>query len=176
MQELLEKRHTLESDLRALEKQIYELETTYIEETQNTGNVIKGWDGFLANKGNKASQYPGGIKKLKPNPNERVFSLSSYTSPAAKALEDESDRSVINGAAAASLANKRNKKKKNYTNYTDLIYNKEPKRDEIFGYDDDDRGNDSGEYRAGAKTPTNAKGKSERKKSGKKIKIKSKKT
>ena len=37
MQELLEKRTTLESELRTLEKQIYDLETNYIEETQNTG-------------------------------------------------------------------------------------------------------------------------------------------
>jgi len=48
MQELLEKRHTLESDLRALEKQIYELETTYIEETQTTGlNPSKPFHNFF---------------------------------------------------------------------------------------------------------------------------------
>ena len=37
MQELLEKRNALDSELRNLEKQIYDLETNYIEETQNTG-------------------------------------------------------------------------------------------------------------------------------------------
>jgi len=37
MQELNEKRNTLESELRNLEKQIYDLETNYLEETQTTG-------------------------------------------------------------------------------------------------------------------------------------------
>jgi hypothetical protein len=38
MQELLDKKSNLENELRTLEKQIYDLETNYIEETQNTGN------------------------------------------------------------------------------------------------------------------------------------------
>jgi hypothetical protein len=37
MQELLEKRGALENELKILEKQIYDLETNYIEETQATG-------------------------------------------------------------------------------------------------------------------------------------------
>ena len=40
MQELLDKRHALESELRSLEKQIFDLETNYIEETQNTGRLV----------------------------------------------------------------------------------------------------------------------------------------
>ena len=40
MQELLDKRRALESELGSLEKQIFDLETNYIEETQNTGRLV----------------------------------------------------------------------------------------------------------------------------------------
>jgi len=42
MQEIIDKKAALEAELRTLEKQIYDLETNYIEETQNTGfSIIK---------------------------------------------------------------------------------------------------------------------------------------
>lgn len=39
MQELIERRNNLENELKSLEKQIYDLETPYLEETQNTGEI-----------------------------------------------------------------------------------------------------------------------------------------
>lgn len=177
MQELLDKRLSLETELRSLEKQIFDLETNYIEETQETGNIVKGWEKFLTNKSTKSVQFNNTYKKIKLNASERIFSLSSCTSPAGKALEDESDRSVLNGMIAPNYKSKRNTKKKNYAKYTELIYNKEPKKDDIFGYDDDG-GNDSNDYlRVSAKTPTSAQGKSDKKKLAQKLnKTKSKKT
>jgi Histone acetyltransferase subunit NuA4. len=95
MQEIIDKKAALEAELRTLEKQIYDLETNYIEETQNTGfsiikwivtfsgNIIKGWEGFLSNKNTKSTLLTG-FKKIKCNPNDRIFSLSSCTSPAVK--------------------------------------------------------------------------------------------
>lgn len=38
MQELIERRNNLENELKLLEKQIYDLETHYLEDTQNTGS------------------------------------------------------------------------------------------------------------------------------------------
>ena len=66
------------------------LESYYLEETMSTGqynkyyqkgNIIKGWEGYLINKMVKPVIIPQ-IKKLKVTPNDRIFSLSSTTSPA----------------------------------------------------------------------------------------------
>ena len=66
------------------------LESYYLEETMSTGkynkyyqkgNIIKGWEGYLINKMVKPVVIPQ-IKKLKVTPNDRIFSLSSTTSPA----------------------------------------------------------------------------------------------
>jgi len=52
------------------------LETTYLEETKEFGNIFCGWDSYLS------------TEKLKPKKHisveERLFSLSSITSPASK--------------------------------------------------------------------------------------------
>ena len=66
------------------------IESYYLEETMSTGkynkyyqkgNIIKGWEGYLINKMVKPVIIPQ-IKKLKVTPNDRIFSLSSTTSPA----------------------------------------------------------------------------------------------
>jgi hypothetical protein len=52
------------------------LETTYLEETKDFGNIFAGWDAYLS------------LEKVKPKKNitveERLFSLSSVTSPASR--------------------------------------------------------------------------------------------
>ncbi|KAG6420953.1 hypothetical protein SASPL_117499 [Salvia splendens] len=45
---LLNKREKLQDELRSVEKQVYELETSYLQETTTFGNVLKGFDGFLS--------------------------------------------------------------------------------------------------------------------------------
>jgi chromatin modification-related protein EAF6 len=62
--------------LNTIEKQIYDLETNYLEETKEYGNIFTGWDAYLS------------LEKFKLRKNilteERLFSLSSVTSPASK--------------------------------------------------------------------------------------------
>ncbi|CEO98422.1 hypothetical protein PBRA_006536 [Plasmodiophora brassicae] len=67
----------LEDDLRRIEKQIFDLETHYIERTQSYGNVVVGWDGFLS------CRLPGNqtIRRGRINPKDRIFSISSTTAP-----------------------------------------------------------------------------------------------
>jgi chromatin modification-related protein EAF6 len=59
--------------------QIYDLETTYLEETKEFGNIFTGWDSYL------------GSEKIKQRKNvlleDRLFSLSSVTSPASRKEE-----------------------------------------------------------------------------------------
>jgi chromatin modification-related protein EAF6 len=66
----------LRTELSQIEKQIYDLETTYLEETKDFGNIFTGWDAYLA---------PDKVKQRKNVLLEdRQFSLSSVTSPASR--------------------------------------------------------------------------------------------
>uniref|UniRef100_A0A7I4CNY0 Chromatin modification-related protein MEAF6 n=1 Tax=Physcomitrium patens TaxID=3218 RepID=A0A7I4CNY0_PHYPA len=64
-------------ELRTVEKQLYDLETTYLHDSSQCGNVLKGFEGFLSSiKGS------GNLKRpRKFQPEDRLFSLSSVTSP-----------------------------------------------------------------------------------------------
>lgn len=74
IQKLLEKKHSLEEKLINLEKQIYALETSYLLDTKQIGNIVTGWDNYLSARG-------GALKKpTKLKDSDRLFSLSSVTS------------------------------------------------------------------------------------------------
>jgi hypothetical protein len=78
--EISSKRSELESYLKKLEKGIFDLETKYLENTQNSGNILKGWEQYFTNK----SKIPGqtGLnnpnKRIRFSNNERVFSQSTF--------------------------------------------------------------------------------------------------
>jgi hypothetical protein len=74
MEQLLEKKRAIEKSLENLEKQIYALETSYLEDTNHVGNLVKGWDGYLS-RGRTAS-----VQKKRVKDSDRLFSLSSITS------------------------------------------------------------------------------------------------
>ncbi|CAI9775980.1 unnamed protein product [Fraxinus pennsylvanica] len=79
---LLHKRQKLQEELQNVEKQVYELETSYLQETSTLGNALKGFDGFLSSTKNTANLKRSRKFQLE----DRVFSLSSVTSPAAEEL------------------------------------------------------------------------------------------
>ncbi|AEE83435.1 Chromatin modification-related protein Eaf6 [Arabidopsis thaliana x Arabidopsis arenosa] len=79
---LLNKREKLRQELRSIEKQVYELETSYLQESSHIGNALKGFEGFLSSSKSTASAK----RSRKFQPEDRVFSLSSVTSPAAEEL------------------------------------------------------------------------------------------
>ena len=74
MEELMRRKLELEEELRNLQQQIFNDEEQYIQNTWNTGNIIKGFDGFISNK--HSSQ-----KKYKIKEKDRIFSGSSFTRP-----------------------------------------------------------------------------------------------
>jgi Histone acetyltransferase subunit NuA4 len=89
------RRKELRKELALLEKQIFDLETTYLEETKEIGNIFHGWNSYLSTEKVKG-------KKVITN-EERLFSLSSVTSPASKKSEKDGGA----GSAKAGASQKR---------------------------------------------------------------------
>ncbi|KAH9620219.1 hypothetical protein KSS87_014446 [Heliosperma pusillum] len=77
---LLSKRAKLHEELRNIEKQVFDMETTYLQDPSQCGNVLKGYEGFLSTS--KSTTMLKRSRKFQPE--DRLFSLSSTTSPAAE--------------------------------------------------------------------------------------------
>ncbi|CAF4302865.1 unnamed protein product [Rotaria socialis] len=75
--QLLKKKEEIEKSLSDIEEQIYAFETSYLKQTQDTGNCIRGWSSCLTNgNGNNNSND----KSAKFRESDRLFSYSSATS------------------------------------------------------------------------------------------------
>ncbi|WRX07697.1 Chromatin modification-related protein Eaf6 - like 1 [Theobroma cacao] len=79
---LLSKRAKLQEELRNIERQVYDMETSYLQDPSQCGNVLKGFEGFLSSSKNTALLK----RSRKFQPEDRLFSLSSVTSPAAEEI------------------------------------------------------------------------------------------
>ena len=95
-----EKKLNLEEELAKCERQIYELEGEYLQETVKDGNVFRGWDGYL---GLGASS--GAIRRINRfREADRLFSASSATSasavPSGRAGEGAASSSKVNALIA----------------------------------------------------------------------------
>lgn len=73
------KRAKLHEELRTIEKQVYDMETSYLQDPNQCGNVLKGFEGFLSSS--KSTTLLKRSRKF--GLEDRLFSLSSVTSPAA---------------------------------------------------------------------------------------------
>lgn len=86
---LLEEENSIEGEIHKLQTQINDLETLYLERTWFDGNVYVGWNR------NVPPSNPGPHTiKINIDAKEKLFSLSSITSPAFQQLEDNTDRQL----------------------------------------------------------------------------------
>mmetsp|Transcript_8336 Transcript_8336/g.30095 ORF Transcript_8336/g.30095 Transcript_8336/m.30095 type:complete len:129 (-) Transcript_8336:100-486(-) len=73
-------------EIAKIEKRVYDAETEYFScESSQMGTVLKGYEGFLSSKDNMRKR----ARTFKIE--DRLFSLSSRTSPAAKEEEREAE-------------------------------------------------------------------------------------
>ncbi|XP_031252915.1 chromatin modification-related protein MEAF6 isoform X1 [Pistacia vera] len=79
---LMSKRERFQEELRNIEKQVYDLETRYLQDSGQYGTALKGFEGFLSSSKNTTNLK----RSRKLQPEDRIFSLSSVTSPAAEEL------------------------------------------------------------------------------------------
>lgn len=72
----LDKKRKLDEQLASLEDQIFKLEGTYLEETSNSGNIVRGFDGWV--KGVTVGGRAGDDRRRgRVRDEDRVFSHSS---------------------------------------------------------------------------------------------------
>ncbi|CAK7346410.1 unnamed protein product [Dovyalis caffra] len=134
---LLNKRAKLHDELRIIERQVYDLETSYLQDPGQCGNVLKGFEGFLSSSKNTALLK----RSRKFQPEDRLFSLSSVTSPAAEEQaagrdDGRSEFGVGRSKGGGIYANGQGKPKKGRGAPRDAKRIR-PSADPDFDYDDD---------------------------------------
>ena len=83
--EIGKKKVEILEEISKIEQNIYDLETKYLEITQSTGNIIKGWEHIFVPKPKvHNTSTPINYKKVKFPNNERIFSQTSFTNPLLK--------------------------------------------------------------------------------------------
>lgn len=80
LRQTLDKKRKLDEQLAALEENIYKTEGAYLEETANSGNIVRGFDGWV--KGvqiGSRSAVDGSRRGGRVREEDRVFSRSSVS-------------------------------------------------------------------------------------------------
>jgi len=76
MSTFAERKRRLDDDLKKVEREIFDLEEKYLEDTNQHGNIVKGWDGYLNSKPKALTNAQRRVKILDKH---RIFTNSSTT-------------------------------------------------------------------------------------------------
>ncbi|KAL7078643.1 hypothetical protein ACQ4LE_002088 [Meloidogyne hapla] len=117
MSELVRRRSEVLQKLTNLEKQIYNFETTYLEESSENGNIIKGFNKLLESaisgisSGAALNLVSGHSKGRRPpkrhfEETDRFFSLSSVTSPVSLSLNLNASDGLVNESSQNGIQQK----------------------------------------------------------------------
>ncbi|KAI9356303.1 histone acetyltransferase subunit NuA4-domain-containing protein [Zopfochytrium polystomum] len=105
LMELMNRKKQADKALASIEAHLYTYEGSYLEDTQQLGNVVKGFEGFISNRADK--------RKLKFSENDRIFSQSSTTFlQSLDAKQREEQASEDDGRSSPSGKGDRFKKKR----------------------------------------------------------------
>jgi chromatin modification-related protein EAF6 len=102
VRDLADQKHKIDQELAEMEAHIYELETSYLTNSQSFGNIVKGYEQLMSQKGTQLSAAPArkpGSKGFKDS--ERVFTLSSVTSKLQMKAEEEEEGKVAGKYSSA---------------------------------------------------------------------------
>jgi len=101
LNELRQKKKSLEDYYRSMDNQITNLEAQYLDNTVNIGNVIKGWEHVLVAKSKIPTQQQINPtnKKVKFSIQEKIFSQSSFP------LFKKEDNNIANNKSKIFLLN-----------------------------------------------------------------------
>nr|KJB28466.1 hypothetical protein B456_005G050100 [Gossypium raimondii] len=72
---LMNKREKLQDELRNIEKQVFELETNYLQDSSHFGHVLKGFEGFLSSSKNTAKLTNSEFDKMMEDPTSAQLGL-----------------------------------------------------------------------------------------------------
>ena len=100
------RRKDLRQELAYIETQIYDLEGSYLEETREFGNIFTGWNSLINDKATR-------VKKQTHN-EDRLFSLSSVTSPATR-KEEKKEQVKMNKSKVEGVEMKEEKEREKDT-------------------------------------------------------------
>ncbi|KAI9251251.1 histone acetyltransferase subunit NuA4-domain-containing protein [Sporodiniella umbellata] len=104
LQALLNRKKQVDANLINLENSIYLFEGSYLEDTQQNGNIIRGFEGYLNHRTDR--------RKPKFTELDRVFSLSSSTYQKALAQKEDQDSSPDDRSVNSLLSSRHDKKRR----------------------------------------------------------------
>ncbi|KAB2075572.1 hypothetical protein ERO13_A07G212800v2 [Gossypium hirsutum] len=120
---LLSRRAKLQEELGNIERQVYDMETSYLQDTGQCGNVLKGFEGFLSSS-NKNTALSKRSRKFQPE--DRLFSLSSVASPVAEEIATARDGEPVICRGKPKKGRGREAKKMRHFSEPDYDYDDDP--------------------------------------------------
>jgi len=114
---LQQRKQQLQDELKSIEKQIWDLEASYIEETNHYGNVVKGWEGYLNSKPLRKQNH---VRKMKITLKDRIFSNSSLSSAELAEAEEAQEEEGIGDRISTRERRTSNRHDKQYAYAEDL--------------------------------------------------------